>query len=226
MKIKVVSFDIFQTLVDVNKRIPQIWQSILGESYTKEKGIKGANAVLDSYLYVFNKALSSNHFQTMQSVYYDCALLVIEKTGYPVTPDSIVYSLLYQHSQAPLYDDVLSCLKLVHERYKIILSSDSNHLMIDNLTKYFIYDKVFISDDLYSYKASPDGKFFSTVIKQLNVNPNEIIHIGDSSSDITGAFRAGINSCWLNRTSDKWKNIITPDYIIESLSELHEILSL
>jgi len=43
---KVISFDIFQTLVDVNERIPQIWKEILGDAYTKEAGQLGAGCIV------------------------------------------------------------------------------------------------------------------------------------------------------------------------------------
>ncbi len=222
--IKVVSFDIFQTLVDVNNRIPQIWAGILGEDYTEEKANFGAKAILEAYPNAFTKTISSDTFNTLREIYMDCAESVIKKTGYDVAPEDIVESLLYQHSQAPLYDDVIRCMQSLRKHYRIVLSSDADRVMIDELVKALKYDQSFISEDLNSYKGNPDGKFFTQVIEQLGVQPNEIIHIGDGIGDVLGAHRAGIVSCWLNRDSIEWNHIIQPDYTINSLFELSKIL--
>lgn len=226
MKIKVVSFDIFQTLVDVNKRIPQIWESILGDAYTKEEGMRGARAVLDCYPQSLSRALASDKFLTMQEVYMDCARNSLGKVNHTVTPEGIVEHLLLQHAMAPLYEDVKACMDRVHNKYRIILSSDSDHRMVDGLLPHFTFDEIFISDDLGCYKGSPDGRFFHQVMERIGVKPDEILHIGDSHSDVLGANRAGVRSCWLNRDKLIWKHETKPDYIISSLSELEAILEL
>ena len=40
MKYKVISFDMFQTLVDVNARKHDVWSNILKDDFTEEKGEK------------------------------------------------------------------------------------------------------------------------------------------------------------------------------------------
>ena len=226
MKIKIVSFDIFQTLVDVNLRIPQIWQGILGNAYTPEEGRRGAEAILACYPDSLHKALSSDHFLTMREVYMDCARNAEKLLTHSVQAETIVEHLLLQHGKAPLYQDVKACMESVHENYGIILSSDSNHCMVDELLPYFVYDKSFISDDLRCYKAGPDGDFFRKVLERMGVRAEEILHIGDSSSDVLGAHRAGMVSCWLNRNKEVWRQKIKPDYEIRSLSDLNRILKL
>lgn len=225
MKIKMISFDIFQTLVDVNVRIPQIWQGILGKSYTREDGIRGAQIILEHYPNSLYKALASDRFYTMREVYLDCAESALRQLRLPVEPETVVEHLLRQHSMAPIYEDVLECMKRLHTKYKIILSSDSNHTMVDGLLDQFIYDDIFISDDLRSYKGSTDGGFFRQVIERTGMNPEEILHIGDSRSDVLGANRAGAVSCWLNRDHHIWQHDIRPDYIIHGLMELTSILN-
>lgn len=224
MKIKVISFDIFQTLVDVNQRIPQIWKGILGEAYTKEKGQRGANAILGNYPNSLHKALHADRFYNMQEVYLDCARNALNEIKLSVSPEVIVDNLMIQHAKAPLYSDVKECMTKLRNRYLIILSSDSNHTMVNDLLKHFSYDEVFISDDLNSYKGDPDGSFFRQVIHRIGVRPQEILHIGDSRSDIIGAKHAGVISCWINRDKSVWTHEIRPDYTIESLSELTKLL--
>lgn len=226
MEIKVISFDIFQTLVDVNQRIPQIWQGILGEAYTREEGMRGARGILEHYPESLQKAITADRFYPMHEVYLDCVNHALQKTHLPVKAETVVEHLLYQHSLAPLYADVSECLERLHKKYRIILSSDSNHTMVDELLKNFVYDDLFISDDLRSYKESMDGGFFRQVIERIGVQPGEILHIGDSRSDVLGAYRIGVASCWLNREHRFWKHEIIPDYEIHALTELISLLDI
>lgn len=225
MEIKVISFDLFQTLVDVNARIKQIWKGILGLSYTNDKAIAGAQAVLEQLKPVFDQAMSSNKFWSMERVYLECAKRVIESQKLDTTPHTIVNHLLYQHSQAPVYPDVMPCIEKLQQKYQLVISSDSNHMMVDDLLPKLKIPTCFISEDLKSYKASKDGLFFQSVIKTLKVSPDQILHIGDSATDIIGANAAGIHSCWLNRNQQKWMYEFKPEYTISSLSELPKLLN-
>jgi len=224
MNYKIISFDIFQTLVDVNKRIPEIWRGILKDSYTDEKATQGAKAVLSTLPAVYGNAVQSEQFKTMDEVYQECAQKALEKLSFKASPQDVAYNLMYQHSKAPFYHEVLDCIAKLRKKYQIILSSDSNHLMVDDLICKVEYDEAFISDDLKSYKGDKNGKFFRTVLGHLDAAPKEIIHIGDSSADVLGAHRAGITSCWINRNDREWSNPIKPDFIIRDFNDLMDIL--
>jgi HAD superfamily hydrolase (TIGR01509 family) len=224
MKYKIISLDIFQTLVDVDKRIPDIWRGILKDEYTDEKAELGAKAVLSFLPGVYEDAVKSDPFRTMEEVYLQCAAKAMEKINFKVSPYDVAYHLMVQHSKAPFYHEVLDCIAKLRKKHQIILSSDSNHLMVDDLICQVEVDRTFISDDLQSYKGDKNGKFFRSVLNSIDAAPNEIIHIGDSSADVLGANRAGITSCWINRNDRKWNNTIQPDFIIRNFNDLENIL--
>jgi FMN hydrolase / 5-amino-6-(5-phospho-D-ribitylamino)uracil phosphatase len=224
MSYKIISFDIFQTLVDVNQRIPEIWHGILKNGYTDEKAAQGAKAIMSELPAVYENAVQSEQFITMGEVYRECAGKAMEKLSFKASPRDIAYNLMYQHSKAPFYHEVLGCIAKLHKKYQIIFSSDSNHLMVDGLICKAEYDKAFISDDLKSYKGDKNGKFFRTVLSNLDASPKEIIHIGDSSADVLGAHRAGITSCWINRNGREWNSSIKPDFTIRDFNDLTDIL--
>lgn len=224
MKYKIISFDIFQTLVDVNQRIPEIWRGILKDGYTDEKAEQGAKAVLSFLPGVYENAVQSDQFRTMEEVYRECAEKAVEKLSFKASPRDIAYHLMAQHAKAPFYHEVLGCIAKLRKKYQIILSSDSNHLMVDDLITKVEYDKAFISDDLKSYKGDKNGKFFRSVLNSIDAAPNEMIHIGDSSADVVGAHRSGITSCWINRNDRKWNSLIQPDFIIRNFKDLENIL--
>lgn len=57
---------------------------------------------------------------------------------------------------------------------------------------------IFTSEDARSYK--PRAEIFEMALKEVGLQPNEVVHIGDSlSSDVKGASALGINTVWINR---------------------------
>lgn len=227
MKYKVISFDIFQTLVDVNKRIPDIWRGILKDEYTEEKAAEGAKAVMGVLPEVYESAVQSEEFLTMEQVYLDCAEKAVKTMSFEVQPRDVVDNLMLQHAKAPFYPEVLECLHRLRKSYGIVLSSDSSHAMVDGLIESVPHDRAFISDDLQSYKGGPNGKFFHSVLQMLDIAPEEVIHIGDSPADVLGARRAGITSCLISREGQHWSGSecqIKPDILIRSFCDLDRIL--
>lgn len=58
---------------------------------------------------------------------------------------------------------------------------------------------VFTSEDAKSYK--PRAEIFEMALKEVGLQPNEVVHIGDSlSSDVKGTSALGINTVWINRS--------------------------
>jgi FMN phosphatase YigB (HAD superfamily) len=61
---------------------------------------------------------------------------------------------------------------------------------------------VFSSESLCVYK--PNGDFFTQILKQLSLRPDEVIYVGDSQmDDILGPSKVGIDSIWINRKAEK-----------------------
>lgn len=223
-KYKIISFDIYQTLVDVNQRIPLIWQDILQGDYTEEKARQGAGAVLDAYPEVYRKVTGGDNFFSMEEVFLECTKNAMSRLDFYASPETVTYHLMRHHSKAPFYREVQDCLEQLRQQYRIILSSDSGHVMVDDLVQNIDCEKVFISDDMKSYKGDRNGKFFNAVLSQMDANPQDILHVGDSAADIYGAQKAGITGCWLNREGVEWTGTSRPDYTIRDLNGLLDIL--
>jgi len=52
------------------------------------------------------------------------------------------------------------------------------------------------------YKPNP--RFFKNMLNHYKVKPENILHIGDSKSDIVTPKQLGVQTCWLNRRNSKW----------------------
>lgn len=221
-KYKVISFDMFQTLVNVNERIPVIWKRLYGNQYTKDLGMAAAKAVVDNIPAAYEKSIYP--FRNMEEMFFDVAEHAKKQVGFEAEPEEAAYQLMYQHGFAPFYEEVPALMDRIAKDFTIIISSDASHLMIEPIIGKLKADRVFISDDLECYKGDHSGKFFQTVLDEMNIEPDKILHIGDSSADIIGADSVGMDSCWINREQRTWKGSIAPDYIIHSLNDILRII--
>lgn len=62
--------------------------------------------------------------------------------------------------------------------------------------------------------------------KLCNLKPDEVLHVGDSlSSDVIGAQNIGIKVAWINRKNKDLPQKYSPDFIINSLSDLLPMLT-
>jgi FMN phosphatase YigB (HAD superfamily) len=130
--------------------------------------------------------------------------------------------LIQGHKMDRFFDDAKPFIKEIKQKYTVCLSTDCDTEMLGNINELYDFDKMFVSEDLQVYKLNP--KFFKHVIKHYNVSPENILHIGDSESDIIAPRQLGIITCWLNRNNHKWDQAIKPDFEVKSLLEILDIL--
>ncbi|SEN30448.1 HAD-hyrolase-like [Paenibacillus sophorae] len=83
---------------------------------------------------------------------------------------------------------------------------------------------LFTSERHQSYKNDNRNTMFKELLKFYRTNPKQVLHVGDSASDVLGANREGIVTCWINRNKRMWEHEVKPDYIVESLDEIEEML--
>lgn len=225
MKYKIISFDMFQTLVDVNARKHVVWKEILNEKYTFENAEKLWNDTLD-YHYEYTKDIKSGKktFQPMRETFRETYEKLFAKNNIGMNAELAVNILFREHGQAIVYQDARDFFDRLAPKYRVWISSDTDGNMILPLLNLFQHEQAFLSEEIGAYKDDKDGRFFKRVLESSGVKPEEILHVGDGLADIIGAKRAGIASCWINRTGVTWKDLIKPDYTIESLLELEQIV--
>jgi FMN phosphatase YigB (HAD superfamily) len=96
--------------------------------------------------------------------------------------------------------------------------------MLDGVGQLYPFKHIFVSESLEAYKLNP--KFFQHVIRHCNLQPREILHIGDSKSDIIAPVQLEIKTCWLNRGHQPWLHPSKPDFEVHSLLEVLDLLGL
>ncbi len=224
---ELICIDMFQTLVDVDVRIPFIWERILRDKYNKELGEECSNLVIRKVVNKFHEDVSrQQEFLNLKSLFKPYFLEINREIGIDFDPEDAVEVFLDEHGKATPYKDALELLKIVGDSIPVCLVSDADIVMVEPLLKLFKFDEVFISESVKSYKNDSQSRIFKEVLNHYGINPKNVIHIGDASSDIIGANKLGITTCWINRYNREWKYDIKPDYIVKSLTEVADIIGI
>lgn len=131
----------------------------------------------------------------------------------------------WEHWRKPkIYEDSLPFLNLVDIPVYILSNIDTED--IENAIKYhnLQVDDIITSEIVKSYKPRPE--MFRYALNKYNLQPNEVIHVGDSiTSDISGANRLDISSVWINRLGKKPSEMIKPTYTLDNLIDVINILA-
>lgn len=226
MKVDLICIDMFQTLVDINTRIPNIWSRILQDRYSDELASICAKQVSRKVINQFHvTGCKSAQFYNLKSLFTPCFMEIAIETDLRFDHQEAVDIFLSEHGNATLYDDSLQFFKLVDGRVPVCLVTDADSVMVQPLLDKFNFDSVFISEEVGSYKNDIESRIFHKVLEHYQIKPDRVMHIGDSSSDIIGANKVGLKSCWINRHNLEWKYDGKPDYIVNSLVEVIELIS-
>ena len=122
----------------------------------------------------------------------------------------------------------LEAVQTLQQDYRLFLASNGTatvqHSRLTSAGLYPYFEKVFVSQELGYNK--PAKAFFDACAAQIpGFAPEKAMMVGDSlSSDILGGINAGLPTCWVNPHHKPHPENITPDYQIEALSQLPELL--
>lgn len=122
----------------------------------------------------------------------------------------------------------LEAVQQLSKKYKLYLASNGTAVVQERrlssagIVPYF--KEIFISQYIGANK--PAKEFFDYCFAHIpNFDPAKAIIVGDSlSSDILGGIRAGIRTCWVNPKHKIAEANIQPDYTIENITQLEELL--
>ena len=123
----------------------------------------------------------------------------------------------------------LEAVQKLSQSYKLYLASNgtakvqAGRLASANIGPYF--QEIFVSQEIGANK--PDKLYFERCAQKIpGFDPNKAMMVGDSlTSDIQGGINAGMKTVWVNPKHKAHPEHIVPDYEIESLSQLPELLN-
>ncbi|MFM9331204.1 HAD family hydrolase [Paenibacillus mesotrionivorans] len=223
MGVQVISLDMFQTLVNVNSRLNQIWGAILAEQFHPEKAGRHSTALQARFMEEWSRSRETEAFILLREIYGRSFEELFREYGIAYSHQEAAEILFREHRLAHFYEDTQDFLASVAGRYQLCITSDADDAMIPDFYRGY-GARLFTSEQCLSYKNDSGNKIFKDLIRHYQVPPGDILHIGDSRSDVLGAKREGIAACWINRTGQTWEHELKPDYTVSSFAELSGIL--
>ncbi len=208
--IKVIFFDFWGTLVENG-----VWSPI-----KQVRTILGINAPFEEYVVRMEKAMMTTKFESLREAFQAlCDEFNITPTNEQM--DSLVGMWNKSWMLAKPYDETISTLQRLQKKYDLVLVSNTDGFSIDSVLEKFglrqYFKEVFLSYEIGKIKT--DKEFFPLVLKNLGVQAEECMMVGDSiQSDIIPAQLVGIKAVLLDRRNQREAEVK-----ITNLSELENL---
>ena len=155
--------------------------------------------------------------------------MLFEELGIPAQPQAVAkgyeHNLGLGHYFLPGAKEALDTLR---GKYRLFLASNGTasvqHSRLTSAGLYPYFEEVFVSQALGANK--PSRAFFDACAARIpGYDPRKALMVGDSlTSDILGGINAGMKTCWVCPRGAQGRPDIVPDYRIEALSQLPELL--
>ena len=155
--------------------------------------------------------------------------MLFQELGIPAQPQAVAkgyeHNLGLGHYFLPGAKEALDTLR---GKYRLFLASNGTasvqHSRLTSAGLYPYFEEVFVSQALGANK--PSRAFFDACAARIpGYDPRKALMVGDSlTSDILGGINAGMKTCWVCPRGAQGRPDIVPDYRIEALSQLLELL--
>lgn len=127
------------------------------------------------------------------------------------------------------YDGILELLQeLKNQGYILVAYSNKPDSVLQKVIAEVLPEGIFdyVTGIKLGMESKPNSEPFNAIIKELNVEKDEVMYIGDSEVDVQTAQNAGVTSVavtWGFRDREFLEEQ-NPDYIVENVDELREVI--
>ena len=125
-----------------------------------------------------------------------------------------------------IFPDARTVMDTLGKKYRLTMITNGasvwQRAKIEKLQIEDYFEEIIVSGELGHHK--PSSKIFEEMTRRTQVDASEIIYIGNNyPKDIIGAKESGWKAVWVKR-NDEERDESVPDYVINELSELLNIL--
>lgn len=212
---------------------PNFWEWVDKKTFNSLKKNRVTSAFSEAEQYISTQKLMINKEEEYQHFIKFYKIFSSQLPELNLTADaieSIAKDLVFNPKKYVFYDDALTVIPELKNKYKLAIVSDAWPSLTDvyeenKLTSYF--DSIVISSFIGTSK--PDSKMYITALKELNVNPEEAVFIDDSLKNCMGAMKVGINAVLLCRNKreyikEKLNSIGKAYKVINNLNQFSEMV--
>ena len=207
-KIKIISFDVDGTLVDLEYN-DLVWFKEIPELVAQKKKInfeESVKLVQEEYTRLGEHNLN----------WYDIKYW-ISYFGLEISHEEILEKY---EPQIKIFSDVIPVLKELKKDFTLIsitaMPREFLEPKIKKFKKYFQYTFSALSD----FKELKNSEIYLKICQILKVNPEQVLHTGDHwEFDYLAAQKAGMNAIYLDRSNKK-----KGEFVINNLTEIKRVI--
>ena len=127
-----------------------------------------------------------------------------------------------ERMRVDLFDDAKPALAFLAARFPLVALSNGNaDVGRVGLAEFFVAS---LSAREFGV-GKPDPRIFHAAAAAAGVAANAVLHVGDDAAlDVLGAWGAGMQTAWVNRSDHLWTHDVHPHETVASLTELCDLL--
>ena len=219
--LKLLSFDVFGTLISVRDGSYSAFERILAEADASAVDVKVFWEAWEER----NIAAYWQPYRPYKDICRDSLAATFATFGIKGRPDAISY-YFDAFAGFELYPDVTDTLDELSQHFKLAIVSNIDDDLLARTPLRRSFDLVCTAERAKGYK--PDGSLFRYLVGQAGVAKHEILHSGQSQfTDMVGAKPLGLTVAWINRRSVRLsESVPKPDFHLRDISSLIGLLGL
>ena len=219
MNIKVILFDAYGTLFDVNSAVEKCKDKI-GDRWENFSNFWRTTQLEYTWL----RSLMKRH-ENFWTITEDSLDKSMKAFGIDMSMKNDLLNLYKVLSHYSEVKEVLESLK--RRNFKLAILSNGTPALLNELVASNGLNNLF--DDLFSIEEvgiyKPSAKVYDMPINKYNVKPSEITFLSANTWDVSGAGNYGYNSIWVNRNNSHFDILdYQPKNEIGNLSQLLDIV--
>jgi 2-haloacid dehalogenase len=212
---KLLSFDVFGTLISVREGSYAAFRSILADA-------NGGHVEVKAFWEHWEHRNIAHYWEPYRRYRDICELSLAETFAhYQLTaPSRLIERYFDAFAGFELFPDVTLALDRLARSHKLAVVSNIDDDLLASTPLRRSFDLVCTAERARGYK--PDGTLFRYLIDNAGVPRDEIFHCGQSQfTDLVGAKPLGLRVAWINRRSVPLDPAVPrPDITLHSVAEL------
>jgi len=224
-QVKVVMFDQYGTVVDMQKGLTEF-----ASPYLKEKGWTGNPASFVTWWRrthfensMIDALLHKNH-TSYREIGFRAVCYTLDRAGIAYTDDEVRYLVSCIERLKP-FPDVPAALAKLQRKFKIAVLSNGDPDMLETAKQHhgIPFDKVISVAEANSFK--PHVATYKKAAEIMGVRMNEVLFVANHAFDCVGAKAAGMYSAFIDRRKRPFgRTPHQPDLWVDDMTALADLM--
>ncbi len=230
MKLRALLFELMDTLVRVPNFDEEVARFLISELRLKVDPKELAKRFRDEWSSKYSELIGKGVYRSVRQLSRETVMSISRRYSLSLSPQELDYfgsaisSMIIELSE--LYDDVIETIDLLsREGFGIYaLTNLDNDIAKKILLKFnaLRYFKGVVSSDLTGV-GKPAARIFQAALSRAKVSRDQALIVSGLVEDVIGSKLVGIKVVYVNRQNKRLE--IEPDYVINSLRELPQLIS-